>query len=114
MTPLFRIGRPLIVALALAVPAAGLSACGKLGDLEQPAPMFGDAAKAKYEADRRAAAITADDNNRPSTPGTNRENIDPASSNASSRNAPIQGTNPNPFGGPSGPGFPAAGPGTRQ
>jgi hypothetical protein len=106
--------RPLIVALALAIPAVGLSACGKLGDLEQPAPMFGDAAKAKYEADRRAGAAKAADNNRPSNPGTNRENIDPASSNATSRDAPIRGTNPNPFGGPSGPGFPAAGPGNNQ
>lgn len=105
--------RTLILALALATPAAGLAGCGKLGDLEQPAPLFGDAAKAKYEADRRAAAArNAGDANAPSTPGTNRENIDPASSNATSRNAPIQGTNPNPFGGPSGPGFPAAGPGS--
>ena len=114
MTPFSRISRPLIVALALAIPAVGLSACGKLGDLEQPAPMFGDAAKAKYEADRRAAAINGDDPSQPSTPGTNREHIDPASSNATSRNAPIPGTNPNPFGGPSGPGFPAAGPGPGQ
>jgi hypothetical protein len=106
--------RLLIIVLALAIPAAGLSACGKLGDLEQPAPLFGDAAKAKYEADRRAAAAKAADNNRPANPGTNRENIDPASSNATSREAPIRGTSPDPFGGPSGPGFPAAGPRTGQ
>ena len=81
-----------------------LASCGKLGDLEQPRPLFGDAAKAKYDAEKRAAAVSNAETNRPSTPGTNRENIDPASSNGTTRQAPIQGTNPNPFGGPSGPG----------
>jgi hypothetical protein len=112
MNPLSKIGRPLIVALALAAPL-GLGACGKLGDLEQPAPLFGEAAKAKYEAEKRAAAVNGNDANRPSAPGTNRENIDPASSGGTSRQPPIPGTNPDPFGGPSGPGFPGSGPAGR-
>jgi hypothetical protein len=43
-------------------------------------------------------------------PESVRENIDPASSGTNSRVSPIQGTNPDPFGGPSGPGFPNAAP----
>jgi hypothetical protein len=39
----------------LFVASIGLAGCGKLGDLEQPAPMFGDRAKADYEAQHRAA-----------------------------------------------------------
>ena len=45
------ISRVLILAL---VTAAGLSACGRRGDLEQPAPLFGSRAKAEYEAQQRA------------------------------------------------------------
>ena len=33
----------------------GLSACGKLGDLERPAPLFGAQAKADYEQQQHAA-----------------------------------------------------------
>jgi hypothetical protein len=33
----------------------GLAGCGKLGDLEQPAPMYGAQAKADYEAQKHAA-----------------------------------------------------------
>jgi hypothetical protein len=33
----------------------GVSACGKLGDLEQPAPMFGGKARADYEQQQHAA-----------------------------------------------------------
>jgi hypothetical protein len=33
-----------------------LSGCGKLGDLEQPAPLYGAKAKADYAAKQRAAA----------------------------------------------------------
>ena len=45
------------IALALVFAASvGLSACGKLGDLEQPAPLFGSKAKADYEAHKEEAA----------------------------------------------------------
>ncbi|HZC15827.1 MAG TPA: hypothetical protein VE309_03625 [Caulobacteraceae bacterium] len=37
----------------------GLGACGKLGDLEQPAPLFGDKAKADYAAQHQADAARA-------------------------------------------------------
>jgi predicted small lipoprotein YifL len=50
MTP-----RPLIIALALTF-AAGLAGCGKTGDLERPAPLFGAQAKADYDAQKAAEA----------------------------------------------------------
>jgi len=46
------IARPAIAVALLATLA--LTGCGKLGDLEQPAPMFGAQAKADYQAQRRA------------------------------------------------------------
>lgn len=96
----------LIVSLGLA--ALTLAACGKQGALERPAPMFNSAERAAYEAQRAAASAEA---NQPSRPTSVRENIDPATTNATSRQSPIKGTNPDPFGGPSGPGFPNSGPG---
>jgi hypothetical protein len=48
------------IAIALVfVASVGLSACGKLGDLEQPAPLFGSKAKADYEAQHQADAARA-------------------------------------------------------
>ncbi len=44
--------------IALCVGALGLSGCGKLGSLDQPAPMVGDKAKADY-AQRQAEAARA-------------------------------------------------------
>ena len=46
------IARP-VYAIAL-LASLSLAGCGKLGDLEQPAPMFGAQAKADYQAQRRA------------------------------------------------------------
>jgi predicted small lipoprotein YifL len=50
----------LMTAAALALAAAG---CGRRGDLEQPAPIFGGAGAAEYEA-RRAAAQQAQEDQR--------------------------------------------------
>jgi len=45
------------VVLALVFAAStGLAACGKLGDLEQPAPLFGAKAKSDYEQHKEEAA----------------------------------------------------------
>jgi hypothetical protein len=54
----------LSIALSLALAAAGLCACGKVGYLEQPAPLWGEKAKADFRArqaarDRAAAAHDA-------------------------------------------------------
>ena len=47
--------RPLIL-MALFVAAAALSACGKTGELQQPAPLFGAEARADYDAKQAADA----------------------------------------------------------
>ena len=46
---------PLLMAVLLAG-APLLSACGKTGQLEQPAPLFGEKAKADYDAKKRQEA----------------------------------------------------------
>ncbi|HEX4199129.1 MAG TPA: hypothetical protein VHZ26_16960 [Caulobacteraceae bacterium] len=49
--------RPQIARIGLAaalLASLSLGACGKLGDLEQPAPLFGEKAKADYAARRHA------------------------------------------------------------
>jgi hypothetical protein len=94
--------KPTHSALGLALTACALilGACGKQTTLERPRPLFGVPARAETA---RA--------NEPARPGSVEENQDPASSSATTRQARIPGTNPNPFGGPSGPGFPASGPG---
>lgn len=50
MTP-----RPLIIALAVAC-AFTLASCGKTGELERPAPLFGAQAKADYDAQKAEEA----------------------------------------------------------
>ena len=97
-----------VVALA-AVFLAGtaLGGCGKQGALERPAPLWGAKQKAEYDAAHRKSSAEA---NKTSRPGSVQENADPATSNATTRQAPQPGSNPDPFGGPSGPGFPNSGP----
>lgn len=92
-------------ALALAGPI--LASCGKQAELERPAPMWDAQKKAAWEAQRRAASSTA---NQPARAGGAQEIRDPASSNRTVRAAPLAGTAPNPFGGPSAAGFPGATP----
>ncbi len=41
----------LLIALAVA-----LAACGKVGTLDRPGPLFGEKAKARYKAEQAAAA----------------------------------------------------------
>ena len=55
--------RSLILIPAFALVGAGLSACGKTGELERPAPMFGAQAKQDYETQKaaRAGAKAAED-----------------------------------------------------
>ncbi len=80
--------------------AVAVTACGKIGPLDQPAPLYGDKAKAKYEAEKAAAAqATAGKNDAgapESLPGDPAYdvNADPAPQ----RTLPIPGTNPSPNG----------------
>lgn len=97
----------LIAVAALGLGAAALTACGKQGPLERPAPLWGPEKKAAYEAERRKASAQA---NQPARPNGVQENMDPASSNRTTRAAPLRGAPSDPFGGPSSAGFPSATP----
>ena len=96
--------RPLTV-LTLAALALSAAACGKQAPLERPAPLWNAQKKAAWEAERRAASAQA---NKPARPNGAQENMDPASSNRTTRAAPLGGTPTDPFGGPSGAGFPSS------
>jgi len=91
--------KPIIIAAVLS--ALTLTGCGKQTELQRPGPLYGPAARADASANA----------NKPSAPGSVKENQDPASSSATTRQSRIPGTNPDPFSGPSGPGFPNSGPG---
>ena len=45
----------------IAAALLGLGACGRQGDLERPAPLFGERAKAAYEAERALGADAPDE-----------------------------------------------------
>jgi hypothetical protein len=52
--------RPPIIAVLLTgslLVGASLSGCGKMGNLDQPAPLYGAKAKADYDQKQRAAAL---------------------------------------------------------
>jgi hypothetical protein len=53
--------RPLTIALLVSALGVGvaLSGCGKTGELQQPAPLFGAKAKADYDAEQKAKAEEA-------------------------------------------------------
>lgn len=51
-----------LVLLASALLA--LTACGRQGDLERPAPLFGERARAEYEASRARGADAPDETTR--------------------------------------------------
>jgi hypothetical protein len=48
--------RPLPILVLLTACAIVLSACGKVGELDRPAPLWGAKAKADYAAQQKAAA----------------------------------------------------------
>ncbi len=93
--------RTLVLSAAVMIAAAGLSACGKVGELEQPAPLWGAQAKADYakkkaeqEARNRAAA---EQRNKPALPSQPGAITDPANVPATTHDAPLPSTN-DPFG----------------
>lgn len=93
----------LLAGLILTAPL--VAGCGKLGDLERPAPRTPE--EAQRDAARRAESEKA---NKPANPGSDEEVADPARSGATISQKPIKGSNPDPFGGPSEPGMPGSGP----
>lgn len=85
---------------------AGLAGCGKQGRLERPAPLFGDKARAEYEAMKaqeardeaqRRAQRGLPPNQPPPASTPRREILDPNQRNVPASEAPVQGA-PNPFG----------------
>lgn len=100
----------LALALLLAS-AAALSACGKQGDLERPAPLFGERAKAEYareKAEADAAKRGSDGNaaqgnaSGQNNAGDDTDVVNPPRDSAAStplppRTAPITGQSPDPF-----------------
>ena len=83
--------RVMLLALAAAV---GLSACGRRGDLEQPPPLFGERAKAEYEAQRARETTRQEADNEdaraPVPDPTDR--FEPASRNVPATREPIDGS----------------------
>jgi hypothetical protein len=52
--------KPPLILISLLGVMLGLSACGKQGDLDQPAPLFGAKEQAQYEARKQAEAQAAE------------------------------------------------------
>ena len=84
--------RTLAALSALLIAASGLAACGKVGALEQPGPMFGKRA-ASEPATRSKEAQD------PTQPVTTIDPRDRMSDTAPARTVPIEGQSPDPFGG---------------
>jgi predicted small lipoprotein YifL len=93
------IRRPLIF-LSIAALAAALTACGKEGPLERPAPLFGAQAKADYAAQKRRQAearTTQSQSNEVEALPDEGPGGDPSMNPAPIRTNPIQGQRPDPF-----------------
>ena len=79
--------------LIIAASALALTACGKVGSLDQPAPLYGERAKADYQARKAAEAAKVqdkkDDNEIEALPNDRR--YDPNADPGPSRFLPIPG-----------------------
>lgn len=86
-----------LIALA-SVAALALAGCGKRGPLDQPPPMWGDKAKADYEAQQAAKKAEKAEKRAPSANAP--LPVDPAQTNAKIRQAPVEGGPTDPYKGP--------------
>lgn len=93
-----------LAACSVLVGALALGACGKLGSLDRPAPLFGSKAKADYAAEKkreqqqaRANAAGANPGD-PAPPPPDYGQGDPALD--PTRASPVPGAAPNPFSNP--------------
>jgi hypothetical protein len=74
------IKRSVLVGVAVVIGAGALSGCGKIGVLQQPAPLFGERAREDYLAKERAR--TAQDPNATPAPTPAADQPDPNADNA--------------------------------
>jgi hypothetical protein len=108
---------PRLLLVGLVAGSAGLSGCGRQGNLDRPAPLFGAKAHAQYEANQAAKKagedLGKDGNAKPNASGANNAGDDtdvvaPPKDDSTTtplpqRTAPITGSSPDPFGsGPQG------------
>jgi len=105
------IGRIAVLGL-LGASALALTGCGKRGVLETPPPLFGDRARAHYEAQKEQQAQDAADarakkgnstavaDQPDDAPLTTRDIKAPEQKNIPASKAPIDGSPPDPFGAP--------------
>ena len=86
--------------IVLGVAAVALGACGKVGTLDQPAPLYGEKAKADYQARKEAqAAAKAKKDDQPEAINPDKT-YDPNADPSPARALPIPGQNFNPNGPP--------------
>jgi predicted small lipoprotein YifL len=83
-----------LLPLSLVLTAVTLAGCGSLGDLERPAD---PKKRVAWEAERRALAGRG---NQASTPRSDEELADPATSRGNTRESQIGGAPNDPFAGP--------------
>jgi predicted small lipoprotein YifL len=96
---------PRILIPVVLLAAISLSACGKQGLLDRPAPLFGARAQSDYQRAKRAADRANGESNSAQS-ATSQTNGDYTQGNDGAkdpalqplRNDPIPGANPNPFG----------------
>ena len=89
-----------LIPAVLFASSLALAGCGKVGELEQPAPLFGAKAKADYEAKKRAEADAKakekKDNSQPTSPNVQDPNHPPLTQ--APYTTPMPGAGNNPFG----------------
>ncbi|HZK98668.1 MAG TPA: hypothetical protein VFC47_02105 [Caulobacteraceae bacterium] len=92
-----------VIPITLLAATVALSACGRVGTLDQPAPLYGAKAKAKYQMDKEAAAAakaTKEDNGVPEPLPRDPRDSDPDLDLSPARTQPIEGQRPNLSGAP--------------
>jgi cell division septation protein DedD len=87
----------LMLPTAFLIGALALVACGKVGTLDQPAPLYGEKAKADYQARKAAEAAARAANKDSDEPEVLPDRVyDPNADPSPQRYLPIPGTNPAP------------------
>jgi predicted small lipoprotein YifL len=93
------LAREAVVGAAIWAAALALAACGRVGPLDQPAPLYGAKAKADYQAKKAAAAAAKASKNQdepeplaPDTPGAD----NPGAVPNNLRTNPAPGSRPSP------------------